>query len=1604
MTGQPRFSQYYGLCRITALILGINLTMFCLPAFSGISQIPLYLTQSADARVELLLSRDNQLYFKAYTDYTDLDGDGILDTTYNDKFSYYGYFDSSRCYDYTSNSRFEPSANHVTGYDSTNPTAQITNHQCSLQWSGNFLNWATMTRIDVLRKALYGGYRSQDDASTGSANWGTTVLERTLIPHDAHAFVKVYSPTSTDPAINTLTPYSSATAISLCNVTYSTDAGTTTAGTAANGVLTSALDITNYPPKLRVANGSWKRWSSGEIYECVWNEEKSESSSPRPTNSDRLNPSELVVRVRVCKDDNTKETNCETYTDPNTNYNTLKPAGLLQQYSEKTNADTVPVRFGLFTGSYLKNKSGGILRRKIENLVNNATSTKNEIDQNNGKFINQSVTTPGIIYTLNQMRIGGFKLGDANGYSNGAPTGGSSCGLITSFTDAQCVDWGNPMSEIYAEALLYLSGKTATSAFDADESNLGTQLKLPKDSWSDPIPSSEWCAKPSIIAISTGLNSFDGDGIPSSLNKTANDSTDSVGSIEGISGSYMIGKGSSTASDDDILCTSKTITKLSDARGICPQEPFMQGTYKIAGLAYYAHTNALRTGTNYQNAPKVDTYALALADSLPSFAIRIGTNTITFLPLAASNSTAGAKIGDTGWMASGMTELIVENWHTNNGNPDYGSLLIYWSDLPWGNDYDMDGVERIQFCVGSACSTYNICNTGQYSNPPSSPPNKPTSTTACPTVANDEMLIRVIPAQAAAGYALRFGFTISGTGSTDGAYNVILRPGGNNFTYIGDPTSTGGGGTFTSIHSGVDKPLVMKFKASSSGSAKLLNDPLWYAAKFGGYTEKDGTTGPTRADEWVTPDDNGTIPTSTAKQVPNKYFKVRNPNTLEDQLEKAFKDIIISARISSSSSVAANSVRLDTGTMIYQGRFSSYDWSGQLLAYPVNVTTGAIGTQSWDASTLIPAANQRQIFTYDPSAATGESFQWLTTTGGLSDAKKIALLSQTTIPPTTAIPTNTSDLATFNQNGTDLTNYLRGDSSNELNTAGTSGKFRRRASKLGDIVNSDPAYVGSVNFQYNKLPSTEPESSSYLSYLETIQNRSPMIYVGANDGMLHGFDATTGVERFAYVPNLIIPDLYLLADRNYAVTNTTTSTSKTEHRYFVDGPSWAGDAYVKVGSESTAHWHTILVGSTGAGGHTADDGTERQGGAIFAMDVTDPLAFDKTKIMWEFSWLNDDDMGYPIGQPLIVRMHNGKWAAIFGNGYYSKNQKAVLYIVDLETGGLIKKLDTLAGPITSSGLTLSNGLSTPTPVDLDGDRITDLIYAGDLLGNIWKFDVHSTNASNWDIAYHDTTTGHPPLPLFTAKDSSGNRQPITAAPELTKYLGSPMLFIGTGKFFESDDNKISTVSTDPYYPKIQTLYGIRDLNTGANTDIVNSDRSTLQQQTIVYQGAFGTSTTNVRVISSNSVASTKQGWYLDLIYNNTREGERSVSNPLLHNNRIIFTTLVPSQAVCVFGGYSWVMEMDVSTGGNLGSSVFDLNNDNKFDAGDQVVVSGSSKVVSAIQTSTSEGIIKTPDIIGAGNYEYKYGSGSALGNVIVIKEKGGGSGGRQSWRQIPEIK
>jgi type IV pilus assembly protein PilY1 len=655
-------------------------------------------------------------------------------------------------------------------------------------------------------------------------------------------------------------------------------------------------------------------------------------------------------------------------------------------------------------------------------------------------------------------------------------------------------------------------------------------------------------------------------------------------------------------------------------------------------------------------------------------------------------------------------------------------------------------------------------------------------------------------------------------------------------------------------------------------------------------------------------------------------YNATNETELRAALDAVFADII--SRSGAAAAVALSTGSVSSSTKIFQAKFDA-GWVGQLNAYALNPTTGAVSTvKDWDAGLVLGTMNfdtDRRVITYKPSTGRGVPFRWPVdaTAPGFNELDPAQLL---------ALNTNISS-AVDNRGATRL-NYLRGDRSLEGSDLAT--RFRVRSGVLGDIVNSAPAFVG--------VPERNIRDTDYFAYRNSpaLQGREPMVYVGANDGMLHGFRTSDGRERLAFVPSALYSALPRLTSQAYT------------HQYYVDGTPVVEDAKIGV---AAPFWRTVLASGLGAGGRE-----------LFALDVTDPGNFNEAAAanisLWEFTSASDADLGYTYGIPAIGKMNDGSWAVMAGNGLNNTGSgQSGIFIINAATGAVIRKLLTGLGTPGAP-----NGIVGITPVDLDGNGTIDYIYAGDIYGRMWKFDLTANNAAAWTVAYG--------APLYRAR-IGGTDQPITVAPEVTRHpLGGVMVEFGTGMYLQISDLG-STAQ--------QTIYGIWD-NGAAVADISN-----LVAQTVTGTLAVGGRT--YRTVSSNAVNwSVKKGWYLNL----PTSGERVVVDLLIRNSRLLVTSLIPNTDLCSAGGSSWLMEIDYQTGGQLATASLDTNGDGTVTASD-TVVAGVYRNSIGSSPSVLDGF-DSPD--GPGTLEHLFSNLSDGEIDNMLNRSNPLANRRMSWRQI----
>lgn len=526
-----------------------------------------------------------------------------------------------------------------------------------------------------------------------------------------------------------------------------------------------------------------------------------------------------------------------------------------------------------------------------------------------------------------------------------------------------------------------------------------------------------------------------------------------------------------------------------------------------------------------------------------------------------------------------------------------------------------------------------------------------------------------------------------------------------------------------------------------------------------------------------------------------------------------------------------------------------------------DVVAGWDGKSTADRLDALTSVDNRNILTWSDTTGAGTAFKWTADTAiAYSNAQKKALFGL-------SASENDSVLTSLATLGRNIINYIRGDRSLEGTT--DTAPLRVRTSRQGDIVNSEIWYTGGPISNY---------SMGYAAFVKAQKDRTPVLYVGGNDGMLHGFSATNGSELLAYVPRGVVGGLKKLTDKDY------------QHQYYVDGSPMTGD--IKDGDI----WKTMLVGTLGAGGK-----------GYFLLDVTNPSNFTAASVVKDrtrgnsevtatcsaltdtaLKTCNDNvadnaDIGNITSRPgrnpaslqeatQITRLNNGRWAVVMGNGYNSSNQRPVLLVQYLDGDRELKRIQATTDSI-GSGNAKDNGLASPALVDLNGDGKTDVVYAGDNLGNLWKFDITSTDATNWGVAFASQ-------PLFTARGpvtlngtTREQLQPITAAPIVrandrsattgtgasTKTLpvGGMMIAFGTGRNVTANDRRTDVTQN------VQTLYSVLDntryrMNSGNTALEVHPGDSTVPTPAVV-----GTMNSTGKLLAQQSITKVTGGMKAD---------------------------------------------------------------------------------------------------------------------------------------------
>ena len=904
--------------------------------------------QDAAPQVMMTLSADHQYFFKAYSDFSDLDPSRVdengdpdpngAEITYVNEIEYYGYFDPNKCYNYdTGTGRFSPQA-------FQNPT---TPHYCDNvvgDWSGNFLNWSTMTRMDVVRKIFYGGFRSTDTATL-------TVLERAHLPFDAHSFAKYYNGDD----IPRLTPFSAPTitlsdgdgvdeineGITICNTSPDD-------GTVLSEESTAA-------PVMRVVRGNFSLWAANERWQCTWDDEaiagQNQDNGPDSSNGNNAAESGInafdsdpnrntdalgingvvdrIVRVEVCNDINlidlaSNDENCRIYPDGN-----YKSSGILHQFGEDGQ-----IEFGLMTGGFQANTEGGVLRKRIRSFADEVN-----IDTD-GRFARDADGTrvAGIVTNIDALRMVGYR------YSEGIYFGGESpdsCNFQqTDIAPNECFSWGNPISEILLESVNYLTGGTATGAFNVnDEGRLegvagrGAGIEnvpgLSIETFNGgPLDEDNQCAAVTQIVINASVSSFDENLASAAALPGAPDIatfTNDVGVIEGLAGNdFFVGAVTADGTIDpdtatqNELCTSKTVNNLSEVRGICPEAPTVAGSYAAAGIAFYAATNDLRPA--FEGDQVIQTLGITLATNAPVIEVPLGPigteESIDILP--AYRLQAGGNVTESGGGALVDFRIVQNHQETAAGSGIFtGTYYLNWEDSEQGGDFDNDVWGTLSYELNLAANTIEITTNAVTLN--------------------------------GGGRPQLFGFITAGT-TQDGfhAYSGVLGATSESLAPV-DELAPDNGGVVPSCDNctagsenagGQTGAQSYTFRIDPTATvAESLQPPLYYAAKFGSFIDTDGNDEPNLVSEFDQLDN--ITGEEEPDGVPDGFFAATSPQTLVDSVENALNRAL-NMREGSGAAPATLTNSDGSAGIVVQGLFfenfttednETITWTGDLLTY-----------------------------------------------------------------------------------------------------------------------------------------------------------------------------------------------------------------------------------------------------------------------------------------------------------------------------------------------------------------------------------------------------------------------------------------------------------------------------------------------------------------------------------------------------------------------------------------------------------------------------------------------------------------------------------------------
>lgn len=1072
MVGCMKAAQMLGLAGLVSVLQLLFMPVALAQSTVSMAQTPLLALKSAPGLVMLTMSRDHRLFYAAYNDTSDLDGDGVVDVGFKPNILYYGNFVSDRCYEYMTTGTNQPLFRPLALADTNGCKAPAVAIGKTQLWHGNWLNWAATSRMDTLRRVLYGGYRVVDDATTsGSPSYSSTVLQGAYIPEDSHVWGKEFRPGR-----------------DTYDITQYTKLAAPTAGKQHLFVVVSPTANTAYPfltatvaPVLRYitdADQTTERiwyWASADVAQGIG---KNPANFVKGGGRTSVAATDRTLRVEACvpipAPSGTRETGCTGY--PLSSPVVWKPTGILHDYSTND-----ALKFGLITGSYQNNYSGGVVRRNIR-------SFKDEITASTGQFSDLS----GIARTIDRITIHGWTgTGSGNIYDCGYKT-------TANRNQGECKSWGAPIGEMMYEGLRFFSGKsTATSAYASGVST-GADISMgfaAPPAWMNPFRSkvadatygNPICSRPVQMVIADPLTSFDSDQLPGAyFTPTINYGTalgtndltglnvsteaDAIWTTELLgSRNVYIGQSGSVYDGNP---TAKAAAGFSQLRGHAPDETQSQGSFYSAGVARFGRKTGIDIGAPLDTPAvstvhnqAVDTLAVALGSLTPRIEFpNPNGGKVSIIPLSKAIYAANKNPGQ--YQATGA----ITGFYYANYTPTSVSAVVNFSDSDQGTDNETDA--QVRYDITLTGTTLTIQMTQLDPNP--------------------------------GGIQSNLGYVISGT-TNDGLYlDTRSNTGSTGLIYYLDtlttttppqsPKSLVSPLNATALPTyGTTTTRTFTLPATPSGASSLIpHDTLWYAAKYGGAGILDSNGDPTN------------------------YFKVTSPANLPAQMGKAFRSAAALAAVSSTSVVGVGQRSLGSAA-IYQANYDSLTWSSRLYAFSVLSTGTVSNTTLWEASSLMPAPSARtKLFL----GRGGNSTPKALTSGGYSS------LSSSGSP---------SEQADFGNTAT--YEYLLGDKSNEERKGGS---FRNRGSTaatdfgsvLGDIVNSDPQIITKKDYGYGL------GDASYTTYLASPGVATESLAVGSNDGFFHIFDATPtvtgGSELLGFMPQAARTNIKDLASPAYS--------------------------------------------------------------------------------------------------------------------------------------------------------------------------------------------------------------------------------------------------------------------------------------------------------------------------------------------------------------------------------------------------------------------------------------------------------------------------------------